>query len=512
MLIVQSSAPSAGADGAAGRWVETRWPEVDAIIGNPPFLGGKLLRSGLGDAVVDRLFALYAGRVPPEADLVVYWLEKGRKALEDGRAARVGFVATNSIRGGANRRVVDKIADGPGIVAAWSDEPWTVEGAAVRVSLLAYGQGGVTEVRHLDGKPVQRINPDLTATGYDLTKASRLPENAGVAFMGDTKGGAFDVPGELARQWLQMPLNPNGRSNADVLRPWVNGLDVTRRPRDMWIVDFGWTMTEADAALYQAPFDHVLREVKPKRDQNKREAYRDNWWRHVEPRQGMWTTLADLRRFIVTPRVAKHRLFGWNAASVVPDSQLIVVARDDDTTFGILHSRFHELWALRLGTSLEDRPRYTPTTTFETFPFPAGLAPKAPAAQYANDPRATAIADAAKRLNELRENWLNPPDLVRREPEVAPGFPDRIIPVDDDAAETLKLRTLTKLYNERPAWLDHAHRALDAAVAAAYGWPADLSNEEVLARLFALNQERSSGENRSASIEEEEPEGASVRA
>jgi type II restriction/modification system DNA methylase subunit YeeA len=140
-------------------------------------------------------------------------------------------------------------------------------------------------------------------------------------------------------------------------------------------------------------------------------------------------------------------------------------------------------------------PRYTPSTTFETFPFPADLTPNIPAADYAADPRAQAIAAAAARLNELRENWLNPPDLVKRVPEVVPGYPDRILPIDDAAAAVLKKRTLTNLYNARPAWLDHAHRALDEAVAGAYGWGDDwraglLTGDEILARLFRLNQDR----------------------
>jgi type II restriction/modification system DNA methylase subunit YeeA len=161
-------------------------------------------------------------------------------------------------------------------------------------------------------------------------------------------------------------------------------------------------------------------------------------------------------------------------------------------TFGILHSRFHEMWTLRLCTWLGvgNDPHYTPTTTFETFPFPLGLTPNIPAKDYAADPRAIAIAAAAKRLNELREAWLNPPDLVKREKEVVPGFPDRILPVNDRAAAELKKRTLTNLYNQRPAWLVNAHRDLDAAVAAAYGWPADISDDDALAKLFALNQER----------------------
>lgn len=157
-----------------------------------------------------------------------------------------------------------------------------------------------------------------------------------------------------------------------------------------------------------------------------------------------------------------------------------------------MSSVFHEVWSLRLGTWLGvgNDPRYTPSTTFETFPFPENLTPDIPAADYADDPRAQAIAEAAAELNRLRENWLNPADLVRIEPEVVPGYPDRVLPKDEAAAAVLRTRTLTALYNARPAWLDNAHRRLDAAVAAAYGWPADLTDDAILERLFALNQER----------------------
>jgi type II restriction/modification system DNA methylase subunit YeeA len=309
--------------------------------------------------------------------------------------------------------------------------------------------------------------------------------------MGDTKGGAFDVPGHPAREWLQLPLNPNGRPNSDVLRPWANGMDLTRRPSGRWIIDFGGRMSEQEAALYEAPYAYILKHVRPLRLQNRREAYQVYWWRHVEPRPGMWQALNGCRRrYIATPTVAKHRLFCWVDRSVCPDHQLIVIARDEDVTFGVLHSRFHEAWALRLGTSLEDRPRYTPSSTFETFPFPEGMTPNIPAAEYADDARAIAIGDAARRLNELREARLNPPDLVERAPEVVPGYPERIVPVNPKAAAILKTRTLTNLYNERPAWLDNGHRDLDAAVAAAYGWPADIAEDEALERLLALNHER----------------------
>jgi type II restriction/modification system DNA methylase subunit YeeA len=254
-------------------------------------------------------------------------------------------------------------------------------------------------------------------------------------------------------------------------------------------------MPEVEAALYELPFAHI-RNVRAHRAAMAQPAALETWWLHWRSRPELRKATRQLRRFIVTPRVSKYRLFVWTQSPSLADNAVVVIARDDDTSFGILQSHFHEVWSLRMGTWLGvgNDPRYTPTTCFETFPFPAGLTPNLPAAEYANDPRALTIAEAASELNRLRENWLNPPDLVERVPEVAPGYPDRIVPKDDKAATSLKKRTLTKLYNERPAWLDHAHHALDEAVAAAYGWPVDLSDDEILERLFRLNQERAAAQ------------------
>ena len=473
---------------------EPDWPEADVVIGNPPFLGDKLLIRHLGNDYVSRLRKTYAGRLSAQADLVCYWFEKAGKQIQSGKATRAGLVATNSIRGGANRRALQVATDTRRIFEAWSDEPWVIDGAAVRVSLICFGNAAderLTETR-LDGQVVNEIYTDLTAhsdgaAGIDLTAARRLTVNANVAFIGDAKHGTFDVSGDQAREWLRLPSNPNGRTNAEVLKPWMNGMDLTRRPASKWIVDFGWHMSEADAALYEEPFRWVQEHVYPLRRHNHRAAYRKYWWRHGEPRQGMWRALDGLSRYIATPRVAKHRLFVWLDPRVCPDNQLVVIARDDDTTFGILHSRFHEAWSLRLGTSLEDRPRYTPTTTFETFPFPDGLTPNTPAADYADDPRAAAIADAAQRLVELRDRWLNPPEWVEWLDEPVPGYPTRPVPRDAAAATALKTRTLTSLYNARPTWLADAHAVLDAAVATAYGWPVDISDDDALAELLALN-------------------------
>ena len=466
---------------------EPDWPPADVVIGNPPFLGGTILRRRVGDHYYESLQRLYGEGIHGDADLVCYWFDKAQRMVADGNISRSGLVATNSIRGGRSRAVLDRIVDESTVFEAWSDEPWVVDGAAVRVSLICFADNDEVSSTQLNGEPVSRINADLTSGLADLTKAVQLRRNAKSAFMGDKKNGPFDIPGELARSWLQLPANPNGRPNADVLKPWVNGMDLTRRPSGKWIIDFGFEEEESEAALYEIPFAHIAKHVKPMRLSGRHRRRAEFWYRHATPGPETWQRLDGLSRFIVTPRVAKYRLFVWCDVRVCPDCQLIVIPRYDDTTFGILHSRFHEAWSLRLGTSLEDRPRYTPTTTFQTFPFPQGLSPDIPAADYANDPRALAIAAAARRLVELRDRWLNPPEWVEWIDEPVPGYPKRPVPRDEAAAKELKKRTLTNLYNARPQWLADAHAALDAAVAAAYGWDADISEEDALGELLALN-------------------------
>ena len=216
------------------------------------------------------------------------------------------------------------------------------------------------------------------------------------------------------------------------------------------------------------PFRHVVENVKPKRAANKRETYRKRWWIHVEPRPEMRKSLALFDRFITAPRVSKHRLFTWQPKGVLPDSAIIAFARGDDYFFGVLHSRVHELWARAQGTQLrevESGFRYTPNSTFETFPLPWS-----PGKEPSDDPRVQAIASASKELVAKRDAWLNPPGLSDAE---------------------LKKRTLTNLYNQRPQWLQDAQGALDKAVLSAYGWPEDLSDAETLKRVLTLNQERS---------------------
>ena len=282
---------------------EPEWPQADGMIGNPPFLGGKLLNAHLGEEYVGSIFGVYDGRVPAEADLVCYWFVKAGYHLAAGKARRAGLVSTNSIRGGANRRALQTAIDGRPIFEAWSDEPWVIDGAAVRVSLICFSRPDDEPApeRRLDGQPVDEVHADLTAkrggAGIDLTEARGLYRNMGVAFMGNTKSGPFDVSGVQAREWLRKPANPNGKPNSDVLGPWMNGMDVTRRPADKWIVDFGSSMVREEAALYEAPYAHIAENVQPARQKNRVAKLRDFWWRHERPRPEMWEALDGLQRY-----------------------------------------------------------------------------------------------------------------------------------------------------------------------------------------------------------------------
>lgn len=489
---------------------ESAWPAADVIVGNPPFLGDKVMRGELGDDYVETLRKTYAGRVPGGADLVCYWFEKARAQIEAGKLQAAGLVSTNSIRGGSNRKVLERIVDTTRIFEAWSDEEWVNEGAAVRVSLIGFGPMCPVECgNRLNGADADTIYADLTAgtagNNLDLTQAVRLSENSRTGFVGTSKKASFDIEGELARSWLPCP-NPHGKPNHLVVKPWINGNDLVQRPSDKWIVDFGVQTTEAEASLFEQPFAYVLATVKPEKMRVRAESEKRYWWLHARTASEMRTEIGKHNRYIATSIVAKHRIFVWKSTAVLPSHAVCAIARADDTTFGILHSRFHELWSLRMCTWLGvgNDPRYTPTTCFETFPFPAGLTPRdtqgwgpdGPPAGAVEHAHAQQIAQAARHLHQLRDNWLNPPEWVEwviTPQEEQAGFPRRPVAKPGFEAD-LKKRTLTNLYNARPAWLTMAHQALDKAVAAAYGWPdytPATPDDDILKRLLALNLERS---------------------
>lgn len=426
--------------------------------------------------------------------------------IASGTLTRAGLVAPNSIRRGANRNVLDTVRRVGAIFEAWSDEAWVLDGAALRVSIICFGSNVLNGFR-LNGESASIIYSDLTSGTVDITAAVRLKENAKISFLGIQKSGPLDVQGTIARNWMSLPVNPNGISNLEILRPFYNGDDITTRPRDVWLIDIPPRLSESDASLFEAPFEHLSnarysddpddrRTLKEARAQARDQHARDRWWEPYWPRPEMRTKIEQMSRYIVSPETPTHTVFAWLPNGVLPDKNLIVIARDDDVTFGVLHSKFHLIWVRAIGSPYGNHPtarRYNSSRVFETFPFPIGLTPNIAAEAYRSDPRAICVAAAAKKLDDLRSRWLNPADRVRRAPEVAPNLPDRLLPVNEEAASLLRQRTLTNLYNERPTWLANVHRELDEAVAAAYGWPVDLVDEEVLSRLLALNAERARG-------------------
>lgn len=530
---------------------EPEWPRVDFMVGNPPFLGGNRIRQELGNDYVDALFQHYAGRVPAFADLCCYWFERARQHIADGKCKRAGLLATQGIRGGVNRDVLKRIKETGDIFWAVSDREWILDGASVHVSMVAFDDGSQQE-RRRDGEIVSKVNADLTSR-EDMTQALALTANLSLCFMGPSAKAPFDIESNTALRMLTAGGNPHGRPNSDVIRPVASAVDLARGSRQIWTIDFG-LLSAAQAVAYEAPFEYVKEHVYPIRSQNRRASYAEKWWQYAEARPGMRQALTSKLQFIATPAIAKHRIFTWVQPVVLCNQGTFVFARSDDYFFGVLHSRFHQVWALKQGTRLETRPRYTPTTCFETFPFPW-----APGKEPVDEPRVHAIAAAARELCERRDRWLNPPEWTQTEylefpatrggiwdryiapyapgsaPAATPAVADappstpwggvrdeqerqrlnqeraaqqvqtaglsaatvglarypRLVPRDADCAQRLAKRTLTNLYNQQPEWLIQAHRKLDAAVAAAYGWPVDLADAPMLANLLALNLARS---------------------
>lgn len=468
-----------------GKPYEPQWPEATYIVGNPPFLGGSKMKREIKfdehPMYVEQLRALYKNRVPGGADLVTYWFEKARALVNKGRASRVGLIATQSIRAGSNRKVLSRINQSANIFMAWSDRPWVLDGASVRVSLVAF-DSGEEQTSVLDGQPVTKIHANLSA-GLNIADAKPLPENARLGFKGFEKNGAFEIPPDVARKMLEAPVNINGKTNSDVVFPWANNHDVTTRMRGFHIIDFGVEMSETVAAQYEMPFQWVKKYVFPERQTNGDPQRKERWWKFGRSGRDIRAGLKRCARFIATGRVSKHRTFVWMAGNTIPDSRLFVIAREDDYFFGVLHSRLHELWSLSTSSrhGVGNDPTYNGESCFETFPFPY---PPGTEPTEADSYIVCAIAEAARELVRLRDAWLNPPGAS-----------------EDD----LKTRTLTKLYNARPEWLAHAHRTLDEAVFAAYGWPTNLTDQEILARLLALNHERAALESHNSSIRAAKP-------
>ena len=444
---------------------EPEWPAAEFIVGNPPFLGRRSWNRDFAREYTLAVDQVYSDALARSSDLCCYWFEKARRQIAAGITRRAGLLATQNIRATFSRGVLERINESGSIFMAYPDRDWLLDGANVHIAIIGFDDGAEAD-KMIDGDPVKHINANLTG-GADVTMAQRLPGNAGIAFRGPGTA-PFDIPGELAASMLAQGGNPNNRPNSDVVVPVRNGQDLSSRPRGYYTINFA-NMPLAQAAQNEAPFEYARQAVALQgRD------LEGNYWQYRQPAQNMTAALLGLTRFIGHSVTAKHLTFVWVEAGTICNSATNVFARDDDYFFGVLHSRIHEVWARALGAQLRDAEsafRYTPTTCFETFPFP-----------QPTEEQRDAVAAAAAELNRLRENWLNPV-----------GADDGGSPGPAVNAVELRRRTLTNLYNQRPTWLANAHAVLDAAVADAYGWASDLGDAEVLEGLLGLNLERAAG-------------------
>ena len=330
-------------DDALKFYSERDWPKCDIIVGNPPFIGNKRLRTELGDDYVQAIFDVYGGRLPATSDFCCYWFEKARALVANGKCQRAGLLATTGSKQVSSRRAFERIKETGKIFFGISDRDWFDAGTAIRICMVGFGGPETVDKPVLDSREVLEIHPDLTS-GLDTTGKHYLRANAHLCFMGTTKVGDFDLEHAKAVALLAA-RNREPIPNSDVVRPFRNGSDLVRENSHRWIVDFGVGREKASASRYHLPFQHVVEEVKAEREKNNRRTRAENWWLLGETLPAFREATRGLSRYLATARVAKHRLFVWLDTAVLPDSKVIAIASADDAIFGVLQSRAHGVWA-----------------------------------------------------------------------------------------------------------------------------------------------------------------------
>ncbi len=476
---------------------QATWPKADFIVGNPPFTGAKYMRSELGDGYAE---AIWAARphIPGGADFVMHFWDHAAELVRLGKARRFGLITTNSVTQTFSRRVIEHHMGQKkplSLIFAIPGHPWlkSVDKAAVRIAMTV-GVAGRYLGRLLVSVLEDSLNTDQPQVvlsesnglvrsnltiGADVSSVALLLANEGLSSPGvKLHGAGFIVtPKEATALGLGSVA---GLENH--IRPYRNGRDLTSIPRGVMVIDlFGLSEKEVQAK-YPAVYQCVYEQVKPERDQNNREAYRKNWWIFGEPRGELRPALSGIERFVVTPVTAKHRLFGFLPNKFLPDDALICVAVDDATFVSILSSSVHLIWALKSGGTLEDRPRYLKSSCFDPFPFPDP-----------SDEIKSRLRDLGERLDAFRkERQAEHPDLTMTGMY---NVLERLRELDADPAAA-PLTDKERAIHEKGlvSVLRQLHDEIDAATFEAYGWPADLSDEQILERLVALNKERAAEE------------------
>ena len=360
------------------------WPEADYIIGNPPYIGARKIRSALGDGYLQALRNVYAD-IPEHADFVMYWWARAAESVGNRKAKRFGLITTNSLRQTFSRKVVENCLNmysNLTIKFVIPDHPWvdSVDGAAVRVSLMAVGSDatdgevatvvkeektGEDEYKLVLSTKRGLITPNLSI-GADPGKAKILRSNEGVSSVGyQLTGKGFTITEEQKNEFSM------GQSLSS-LKPMLSGKDITQRPRSLWAIDTCSYQIDELRAKYPQLYQWLLDRVKPERSQNSVPSLRENWWIYARSRDVFRNSLKNINRAIATSLTAKHRIFVWVDARTICDSSTVMFSLPDAGYLGILSSRIHVLWALFAGGRLGvgNDPRYNKTLCFETFPFP----------------------------------------------------------------------------------------------------------------------------------------------
>ncbi|MEI1251996.1 class I SAM-dependent DNA methyltransferase [Rhizobium aouanii] len=468
------------------------WPQAEYIVGNPPFIGGKDLRTRIGGGKAEATWKAHK-HMNESADFVMYWWDRAAEILlrPKSELKRFGFVTTNSISQIFQRRVMEPhlIAKKPlSLVMAIPDHPWTKltrDSAAVRIAMTVAEAGkhdgrllNVTTEESVDtDSPVilfveeqGKINSDLTV-GADVTSSVELKANMGLASRGVTLGGQGFV---LEPRWVDAAIPVHEQK---VIFPYLNGRDLNQKSRQLTVIDLLPYAEDEARRLYPHVYQHLRHHVFPERLRNARKTYRDNWWIFAEPRREIRPALNGLSRYAITARTAKHRIFSLIAGGSVCESEIVVVAVEDPSLFGVLCSYHHTAWSLRSGgwMGIGNDPRYSKSRCFDPFPFPAMT-------QQQNQ----TIGAIAEELDAHRKRVLEEhPHLTLT------GLYNVLERVKAGAkADDLDAKERRIFEDGLVLIIKELHDSLDAAVAKAYGWPANLSEEDVLARLVELNRER----------------------
>jgi type I restriction-modification system DNA methylase subunit len=467
------------------------WPEADYIVGNPPFIGkGAAMRDALGDQYVEALRKAHP-KVPHSADLVMYWWDRAAQILtgKGSRLKRFGLVTTNSIGQVLSRQVVERhLRDRASLslVLAIPDHPWTKatpDAAAVRIAMTVSVPGSVegelkivraesdleTDQPQIAFTSRQgRINADLTL-GASVGDCPELRANGGLSYNGMMLAGrGFVLSANQARYYRETA----GAEAAVLIRPYVGGADVAQRSKGNFVIDTAGLSNEALRQRHPHLYQHLLTTVKHERLSKRDDAFRENWWLFGRTRPELREALAKLPRYVGTTETAKHRVFQFLDQGVLPDHMVVAIALSEAWQLGVLTSRLHLAFASMAGGTLEDRPRYTKSRIFDPFPFPdPTCGQRAGIAAFAEE------LDALRKTVQADHQDLTLTTLYNLRDKIVRG--EELSAVEQDQRMRGRVDIIREL-----------HDRIDAAVAEAYGWPADLGDEEIVARLVALNAER----------------------